>query len=78
LAIKPTNLNLIQADLSILEKVVVEYETLPGWKQSIAECRTFDSLPLNAQKYVKRVEELLNVKVEWIGVGPDRDAMIMC
>lgn len=69
---------LTPADLEILAQVVVEYETLPGWNQPITECRTFASLPENAQKYIKRVEELVGVPVEWIGVGPSRDAMIHC
>ncbi|TPX72714.1 adenylosuccinate synthase [Spizellomyces sp. 'palustris'] len=65
------------ADLRVLENCTVEYETLPGWQQDISKCRTFEDLPLNAQKYVARVEELLGgVKVEWIGVGAARDAMI--
>jgi adenylosuccinate synthase len=59
-----------------LEKVEVEYETMPGWKTSIASCRKFSDLPENAQKYIKRIEQLLKVKVEWIGVGPGREAMI--
>jgi adenylosuccinate synthase len=59
-----------------LARVEVEYETMQGWKQSIAECREYDSLPVNARKYVERVEEVLGVKVEWIGVGAARDAMV--
>jgi len=34
-------------------------------------------LPLNARKYVERVEELTGVPVTWIGVGPDRKNTIM-
>jgi adenylosuccinate synthase len=49
---------------------------MKGWKESIAECREYESLPLNARIYVERVEEILGVKVEWIGVGAGRDAMI--
>ena len=32
-----------------LEKVEVVYETMPGWKQSIAHCRTFEELPAEAE-----------------------------
>ncbi|KAI9206665.1 putative ADE12-adenylosuccinate synthetase [Polychytrium aggregatum] len=64
------------ADLTLLSKVDVEYITLPGWKQDISACRTFEALPLNAQLYIKKVEEILETPVEWIGVGPARDAMI--
>ncbi|KAJ3163949.1 hypothetical protein HDU88_006118 [Geranomyces variabilis] len=65
------------ADLHVLEECTVEYETLPGWQTDISKCRSWDDLPANARKYVQRVEELLDgVKVEWIGVGAARDAMI--
>ncbi|KAJ3414707.1 hypothetical protein HDV05_006144 [Chytridiales sp. JEL 0842] len=64
------------ADLGVLAESKVVYETLPGWMTDISKCRTFEELPVNAQKYVKRVEELVGVPVEWIGVGAGRDAMI--
>ncbi|KAJ3001960.1 hypothetical protein HKX48_002602 [Thoreauomyces humboldtii] len=65
------------ADLTVLERCEVEYETLPGWQQDISACRTWEELPEKAKQYVLRVEELLDgVKVEWIGVGPAREAMI--
>ncbi|KAJ3210509.1 hypothetical protein HDU67_005240 [Dinochytrium kinnereticum] len=66
------------ADLNKLANSTVEYEVLPGWKADISACRTFESLPVNAQKYVKRIEQLLGVPVEWIGVGAGRDDMIHC
>ncbi|KAJ3268393.1 hypothetical protein HK104_005384 [Borealophlyctis nickersoniae] len=52
------------ADLNLLSKVSVEYETLPGWQQDISKCRRWEELPVNAQKYVMRVEELMGVKGE--------------
>ncbi|KAK3809175.1 MAG: adenylsuccinate synthetase [Benniella sp.] len=65
------------ADLSLLEKVEVVYETLPGWKTDISKCRTFEELPPNAQKYIRRIEELCEVPIEWIGVGVDREDMVV-
>lgn len=50
----------------------VVYETMPGWTEDISKCTKFDELPLNAQKYVLRVQELLGVPIRWIGVGPNR------
>lgn len=47
--------------MNILENVEVEYITFPGWKKSISDSRTFESLPENAQKYLKFIEEYLNV-----------------
>src|SRR6266496_1006393 len=59
-----------------LEKVETIYETLPGWNDDISKARTFEELPVNAQHYVKRIEEATGVPVKWIGVGPERDATI--
>ena len=59
---KGEKLDTFPADLSILADVHVEYETLPGWKTDISKCRTFEGLPENAQKYVKRIEQLVGVR----------------
>lgn len=66
------------ANSSDLEKVVVKYISMPGWKESIAEARKFSDLPLAAQNYVRKIEELINVPVRWIGVGPDRASIVEC
>ena len=46
-------------------------EMLPGWSEPLGECRTWDELPANAQRYVRRIEELTGVRVVSIGVGSD-------
>ncbi|KAG0332639.1 hypothetical protein BG000_009858 [Podila horticola] len=65
------------ANLSLLERVEVVYETVPGWKTDISKCRTFEDLPVNAQSYIRRIEALCGVPVEWIGVGVDRNDMVV-
>ncbi len=52
------------------------YEELPGWWEDISECRTFEELPANAQRYVERLEELVGQRVSAIGVGPGREQII--
>ena len=64
------------ASLAILENVEVEYEEMPGWKEDISKARSFESLPKNAQAYVKRIEELIGCRVGFIGVGQKRDEII--
>jgi len=64
------------ADLDILEKVEVEYVTLPGWKSSIEQITSYDALPDNCKKYVEFIEHSLKVPVKWIGVGAARENMI--
>jgi adenylosuccinate synthase len=57
-------------------QITVEYLTMPGWECSTEHARTFDELPPNAQAYVRKIEELMEVPVKWIGVGSQRDAVI--
>jgi adenylosuccinate synthase len=48
------------------------YEDLPGWKNDLTEVKAFEELPENARHYVKRLEELMKVSINYISVGPDR------
>lgn len=59
------------------EGVSVEYISMPGWKTSISSIRKFEDLPENAQKYIQKIEELLGIPMRWVGVGPERDSMIL-
>ncbi|MCB0110655.1 MAG: adenylosuccinate synthase, partial [Caldilineaceae bacterium] len=52
------------------------YTAVPGWQCAISDCRRFDELPTNAQRYVDQVEALLGVPVRYISVGPRREALI--
>ena len=52
------------------------YEHLDGWSEDITGARSFEDLPLNAQRYVHAIEELSGAPVSAIGVGPDREATI--
>lgn len=53
------------------------YEELPGWKRDISGVRKFGDLPIEAQNYVHRIEEILGVPVDMISVGPERDQAIV-
>ena len=56
-----------------LSRVKPVYEKHPGWCCSTAEARTFAELPENAQKYLKRIAELVDAEVAIVSVGPRRD-----
>uniref|UniRef100_A0A8D3CNF0 Adenylosuccinate synthetase n=1 Tax=Scophthalmus maximus TaxID=52904 RepID=A0A8D3CNF0_SCOMX len=64
------------ANQEVLQRVEVQYETLPGWNSDTSAVRSFEELPENAQKYVHFIEEHLDVPVKWIGVGKSRESMI--
>jgi adenylosuccinate synthase len=66
------------SSLSVIAEADTVYEELPGWRGiDIGDVRKFSDLPLAAQAYVLRVEELVGVPVKYIGVGPGRDAIIL-
>lgn len=51
--------------------------TLPGWKQDISSCRTWDALPKEAKDYVLYLEKALECPIHYVSVGPERDAIIL-
>jgi len=65
------------ADLSILEKVEVVYESLPGWESSTVGLRKWDDLPENAKKYILFIEKFVGVRIRYVGTGPGQENMIV-
>lgn len=74
--LKGKTINYFPSNASDLDKVEVEYLTMPGWQQSTENIREFKDLPENARNYVAKIEEILNVRVRWIGVGKGRESII--
>lgn len=52
------------------------YESVPGWKQDISKCTTWEELPEACKAYVKRFGEVIGCPVGTVGVGPDREQTI--
>ncbi|MCR6493076.1 adenylosuccinate synthase [Cellulomonas sp. P24] len=63
-----------QSNFHHAKPVLVEYD---GWTEDITQARTFEDLPVNAQRYVLALEELSGTRISAIGVGPGRDATIL-
>lgn len=53
------------------------YEEMPGWIESTADVTDINQLPANAIAYIKRIEELLDVPVDMLSTGPERDSTIV-
>ena len=53
------------------------YEDLPGWRESTADITSVDQLPANALSYIKRIEDLLDIPVDMLSTGPERDSTII-
>ncbi len=52
------------------------YEGLPGWKEDISSARQMDQLPSGVRDYLKRIEEITEVPISIISVGPKREQTI--
>ncbi|MGL5733320.1 MAG: adenylosuccinate synthetase, partial [Beijerinckiaceae bacterium] len=53
------------------------YETIPGWKGSTANARSWAALPAEAIKYVRRVEELIETPIALVSTSPERQDTIL-
>jgi adenylosuccinate synthase len=67
----------LPGDYEDLARVKPIYESLPGWDEKLAGVRTFDEMPENAKRYVRRVEEISGVPVTCISVGADRGETVL-
>ncbi len=53
------------------------YEEFPGWSEDITGARNFEDLPKNARDYVLAIEAMSGSRVSAVGVGPDREAIVV-
>ncbi|MGJ0339130.1 adenylosuccinate synthase [Aliarcobacter cryaerophilus] len=61
---------------SNMDNVEAIYEEIDGW-DSVVGIRKYEDLPINAKKYIERIEEITNVKVGIISTSPERDDTIL-
>ena len=53
------------------------YESHAGWTESTLGIQSFDKLPAAAQRYLRRIEELVGTQVALVSTGPDRNETIV-
>lgn len=70
-------INNFPASLEDLAKCEPVYEELDGWHEDITKVENFDDLPENAKKYIARIEELIDVNIDLVSVGPNRTQTII-
>lgn len=66
-----------ESDSDYFEKLIPVYEEMPGWTQSTAGAQAFDDLPQEAKNYIKRLESLVETRVDIVSTGPDRNETIV-
>ena len=66
-------IDILPLDGNVLAQCEPIYETLPGWQCSTVGMTDYETLPSNAQRYLERIETLLDdVPIDIISTGPDR------
>ena len=53
------------------------YEAMKGWSESTEGAKSWNDLPANAIKYVKRIEELIECPVALLSTSPKREDTIL-
>ena len=65
------------SELTVLEKGVPQYITMPGWRQTTIGITKYRDLPRKARAYVEKLCKLCGVKPAIISTGARRDETIL-
>jgi adenylosuccinate synthase len=65
------------ASSKVLENAEPVLEEMEGWSQAITAVRQFSELPVAAQRYVQRIEKVLDTEIILVSVGPGREQTIL-
>jgi len=60
------------SDTDEIARAIPLYESMPGWNALTTSANSFDELPVNAQKYLIKISQLVNSDIGIISVGPNR------
>ncbi len=63
--------------IDLWDKIEPIYQEFDGWLAKTSDAKTFDELPQNAQKYIKKIEEICGVKVSILSNGAGRNNTII-
>ena len=63
---------------ALLSEAEPVYEELEGWGTDISGVRKWEDLPAAAKRYVECIEDSVRCAIDYVSVGPDRDAIILC
>jgi len=63
----------------LIENLQPIYQSFEGWSEtpSLNTIRVYDDLPVNAKKFIKSLEDMLQIPIDIVSVGPDRKETIV-
>ncbi len=59
-----------------IDKLEIDYVTFDTWDEDISSVKKFSDLPINAQNYIKYIEDFVWVSIDYIWVGVWREDLI--
>ncbi len=69
--------DILPLDADEIEACKPVFETFPGWTETTAGITQWDALPLNARRYLERVQAITGAPIAMVSTGPDRDHTIL-
>lgn len=70
-------INEFPASSKIMQNALPVYEEMEGWDVPLEGARKFSDLPQSAQRYVRRIEEIIGTEIILVSVGPGREQTIV-
>ena len=71
------DLSSMPSNISQASAVEPVYTEIPGWEAEIDAVRSYADLPVEAQDYIKRIEDYTGVEAVLVSVGPDREQTLL-
>lgn len=71
------NFNYFPQAINLWEKIEPIYEEFDGWQQSTVGMKSIKDLPVKALSYIRRIEDLCQVKASIISTGAKREEVIL-
>jgi adenylosuccinate synthase len=65
------------ADFDVLCGAQPIYETVKGWQSSTRSVCQYSKLPVNARRYIERLEKMLKVRIKYVSTGSKRDDIVV-
>ncbi len=69
--------DILPLDADDIEGCVPIYESFPGWSETTFGATAWDALPVNARRYLERVQSFIGAPIDMVSTGPDREHTIL-
>ena len=76
-ALEGKRLKSFPTNIRELNSVTPLYESMPGWRENITDITAPGDMPDSVHRYLRRVQELIEVPLTCVSVGPRRDQTIV-